>query len=157
MITGFAFPFHSVFNSIPDGTLHQIGEGLRKKSVNDPAHPLLTQQHDDGPAPVHTPTFSHVPLLFEGDEEVSGRGLVEKGWGQSVRISAHLKKIIFYRNFPMCPPPTLRQVLCPPQQILSPLSCYPLARRCLSRLPQPTVVATSPVLRVCCPCPDRLP
>lgn len=62
--------------SIPDGTLHQIGEGLRKKSVNDSAQPLLIQQHDGDPTPVQmTPTLSHVPLLFEEDEEVSGRGL----------------------------------------------------------------------------------
>ena len=142
------------FNSIPDGTLHQIGEGLRKKNVGDSAHLLPTQQHDNDPAPVQTPTLSHVPLLFEEDEEVSGRGLIEEEKGliedeERLRFLVQFQPFdFFFRNSLMCPLPTLRLVLCPPQQTLSPLSCYPPARRCHSCLLHQTPAATSPVLQV---------
>lgn len=68
------FPF-------PEGTLHQIGEGLRIKSLS-PVPPV--QQEGSGHAPFET-RLSQLPLLLEESEEVRvgrGQGLEERRPGR---------------------------------------------------------------------------
>lgn len=64
--------WEKIKTSAAEGTLHQIGEGIRRKSFADLAHPKTPSSSDlhTSPAPLEKkPTLSHVPLLLEESEE----------------------------------------------------------------------------------------